>query len=551
VNERLAEARMVAGMAPAALRALAAAGALKPLPPRRALAAARAARALGMGAAGGCAVSAIRDPDAPAVIDERGTLTFAELDRRAERIAAGLRAQLGVTGSRPPRDLAVMCRNHRGFVEAMLTASRLGADLLLLNTDFPGPQLEQALAPHDPAAIVHDEEFGPALDAAGATGARVLAWHDGDAPAGALTLDALAASPAPPTPAPPTPGNLVILSSGTTGAPKGAAREPSPSAVLGPLTTLLEEMRPRARDAIVIGPPVFHGFGLAFLGLAQFIGAPVILRRRFDPVAALEAVATHRATHLVGVPVMLQRMLALPPEERARFDTGSLRAVGSAGAPLAPDVATAFMDAFGDVLFNLYGSTEVGFASLAGPADLRAAPGTVGRPPRGTTMKVLDDDGRELPPGVTGRVFVGSGLVFDGYTAGGSREIVDGLMSIGDVGHMDAAGRLFVDGRDDDMILSGGENVYPQEVEDVLAGHPQLADAAAIGVEDADFGQRLRAFVVPRAGAPADAVTEEALVAYLRERLARYKLPREIVILDEIPRNPTGKVLKRALRERH
>jgi acyl-CoA synthetase (AMP-forming)/AMP-acid ligase II len=236
----------------------------------------------------------------------------------------------------------------------------------------------------------------------------------------------------------------------------------------------------------------------------------------------------------------------LPAEERARFDTSSLRAVGSAAAPLAPHVATAFMDAFGDVLFNLYGSTEVGFASLAGPADLRAAPGTVGRPPRGTTTKVLDDDGRELPSGVTGRVFVGSGLVFDGYTAGGSREIVDGLMSIGDVGHMDAAGRLFVDGRDDDMILSGGENVYPQEVEDLLAGHPQLADAAVIGVEDPDFGQRLRAFVVGQGG---ETVTEAVLVDYLRERLARYKLPREIVFLDEIPRNPTGKVLKRRLRE--
>ncbi|HMJ04471.1 MAG TPA: AMP-binding protein [Conexibacter sp.] len=546
MNERLAEARAVAGMALPALRALAGAGALKPLPPRRALQAARAARALGLGAAGGCAVSAARDPDGLAVIDERGTLTFAELDARAERIAAGLRGELGVTGSRPPRDLAVMCRNHRGFVEAMLTASRLGADLLLLNTDFPGPQLEQALAPHQPAAIVHDEEFGPALDAAGATGARVLAWHDGEPPAGVATLDALAASRAPTPPAPPTPGSLVILSSGTTGAPKGAAREPSASATLGPLTSLLEQMTPHARDPIVIGPPIFHGFGLAFLGLALFIGAPVVLCRRFDPLAALEAVATHRATHLVGVPVMLQRILALPPDERARHDTSTLRAVGSAGAPLAPDVATAFMDAFGDVLFNLYGSTEVGFASLAGPADLRAAPGTVGRPPRGTTMKVLDVGGRELPPGVTGRVFVGSGLVFDGYTAGGSREVVNGLMSIGDVGHMDAAGRLFVDGRDDDMILSGGENVYPQEVEDALAGHPQLADAAVIGVEDPDFGQRLRAFVVPQGD---ETVTEAALADYLRERLARYKLPREIVVLDEIPRNPTGKVLKRRLRE--
>jgi acyl-CoA synthetase (AMP-forming)/AMP-acid ligase II len=546
-SARLGEARLVAGMALPAVRALVSAGALKPLPPARARQALRAARELGLGAAGGCAVSAARDPHALAVIDERGTLTYAELNERAERIAAALHAEHGVG---PGRDLAVMCRNHRGFVEAMLTASRLGADLLLLNTDFPGPQLAQALAPHAPAAIVQDEEFGPALDAAESDAAhprpaRILAWHDGQPPPGVPTLDALAAADAARPPAPPTPGRLVILSSGTTGAPKGAAREASPAAVLGPLTTLLEQLRPRARDPIVIGPPIFHGFGLAFLGLALFVGAPVVLRRRFDPQAALEAVERHRATHLVGVPVMLQRILALPVAERP--DTRSLRAVASAGAPLAPDVATAFMDAFGELLFNLYGSTEVGFASWAGPADLRAAPGTVGRAPRGATIAVLDEQRRAVPAGTVGTVFVGSGLMFDGYTGGGSRELAGGRMNIGDLGHLDAAGRLFIDGRDDDMILSGGENVFPQEVEDVLAGHPRLADAAVIGVEDPDFGQRLRAFVVAQDG---EQVSERELDGYLRERLARYKLPRELVFLDAIPRNPTGKVLRRQLRER-
>ena len=543
---QLGEGRELAGLALPALRAFAGAGLLKPLPPRRALRALHAARTLGMGAAGGCAVSAARNPDGVAVIDERGSLTFAQLNERAERIAGALRAEHGV-GVGGSGSLAVMCRNHRGFVEAMLAASRLGADLLLLNTDFPGPQLAQALAPHRPAAVVHDEEFTAALDDAGAHGARILAWHDADPAAGVPTLDRLAESgrTALRAPSPPTPGRLVILSSGTTGAPKGAPREPSAAAALGPLTTLLEQLRPRAGGPIVIGPPVFHGFGLAFLGLALFVGAPAVLRRRFDPQWALDAIERHRVTHLVGVPVMLQRMLALADSERARRDTSTLRAAASAGAPLAPDVASAFMDAFGDVLFNLYGSTETGFASWAGPADLRAAPGTVGRPPRGTTLKVLGGDGRELAPGEVGRVFVGSRLVFDGYAGGGSREIVNGLMSIGDVGHFDAAGRLFVDGREDDMILSGGENVYPQEVEDALAGHPRLADAAVVGVADPDFGQRLRAFAVRRSdGEP---VTEEELTAYLRERLARYKLPREIVFLDAVPRNPTGKVLKRQL----
>jgi acyl-CoA synthetase (AMP-forming)/AMP-acid ligase II len=550
-------------LAPPALRALARAGALRPLPPGRLRQAARAARTLGMGAAGGVAISAARDPDGIAVIDERGAVTFAQLDARAARIAAGLRAACGV-GAGATGALGVMCRNHRGFVEAMLTASRLGADLLLLNTDFPGPQLAQALAGHGVGAIVHDEEFAPVLDVAGYAGERVLAWQDTRAreagavpgwardPAAAspatgapLTLDALAALAAPAPPAPASPGRLVILSSGTTGPPKGAPRESSAAAALGPLTTLLEQLRPRAGDPILIGPPIFHGFGLAFLGLALFIGAPVVLRRRFDAATALADVERHRVTHLIGVPVMLQRILDVHRAGPARHDTTSLRAVGSAAAPLAPQLAHDFMDAFGELLFNLYGSTETGLASIAGPADLRAAPGTVGRAPRGIALQVLDEARREAPPGVTGHVFVGSGLVFDGYSGGGSREVVGGLMSTGDLGHLDAAGRLFVDGREDDMIVSGGENVFPQEVADALIAHPDVADAACVGVPDEQFGQRLRAFVVPASGDGAP--TPDALLAHLRATVARYKLPREIHLIPEIPRNPTGKLQRSRL----
>jgi acyl-CoA synthetase (AMP-forming)/AMP-acid ligase II len=518
-------------LAPSALRALFDAGALKPLPPDRLLRALAAARTLGMGAAGGCAVSAARDPDGLAVIDERGSITFAGLNDRAARIAAGMRAAHGVG---PGHALGVMCRNHRGFVEAMLTASRLGADLLLLNTDFPGPQLAQALTGHPLGALVHDEEFAPVLDAAGYEGARV----DAD------SLDALADLGAPPPPAPASSGRLVILSSGTTGPPKGAPREPSAAGALGPLTTLLEQLRPRTRDPILIGPPVFHGFGLAFLGLGLFIGAPVVLRRRFDPAQALADVARHRVTHLLAVPAMLQRILDVPAAERARHDTSSVRAVGSAAAPLSPQLAHDFMDAYGDILFNLYGSTETGFASIAGPQDLRAAPGTVGRAPRGITLKVLDAHRREAPPGTTGHVFVGSGLLFDGYSGGGTRELVNGLMNTGDLGHLDAAGRLFIDGREDDMIVSGGGNVFPQEVADALVAHPHVADAAAIGVPDDQFGQRLRAFVVPAADTTP---TADELQAHLRAHLARYKLPREIHFLPEIPRNPTGKIQRSRL----
>jgi fatty-acyl-CoA synthase len=202
------------------------------------------------------------------------------------------------------------------------------------------------------------------------------------------------------------------------------------------------------------------------------------------------------------------------------------------------------MDRFGDVLYNLYGSTEVAWATIAQPADLRAAPGTAGRPPRGTIVKLYDDDGREVPHGETGRIFVGNEMLFEGYTGGGGKDVIAGLMATGDVGHFDEGGRLFVDGRDDEMIVSGGENVFPREVEDLLHDHDGVEEVAVIGVEDDKFGQRLKAFVVLGDGKK---VGEEEIKSYVKENLASYKVPREVVFLDELPRNATGKVLKRDL----
>jgi fatty-acyl-CoA synthase len=204
------------------------------------------------------------------------------------------------------------------------------------------------------------------------------------------------------------------------------------------------------------------------------------------------------------------------------------------------------MDQFGDNLFNLYGSTEVSWASIATPEDMREAPGTAGRPPRGTVIRIVDEDENDVEPGETGRIFVGNQLAFEGYTGGGGKDQLGDLLSSGDVGHFDDDGRLFVDGRDDEMIVSGGENVFPREVEDLLADHEAVSEAAAIGVDDEQFGQRLRAFVVVEDGAE---VSEDDLKDHVKANLARYKVPREIVFVDELPRNATGKVLKRELAE--
>jgi len=220
--------------------------------------------------------------------------------------------------------------------------------------------------------------------------------------------------------------------------------------------------------------------------------------------------------------------------------------VAASGSALPGDLANEWMDEFGDTLYNLYGSTEVAWASIAAPADMRAAPGTAGRPPRGTVVRLYDENGVEAPTGKTGRIFVGNEMLFEGYTGGGTKDVIGGLMATGDVGRFDEAGRLFVEGRDDEMIVSGGENVFPKEVEDLLARHEAICEAAAIGVDDSDFGQRLRAFVVLDRGKE---VSEGDLKDYVKKNLARYKVPREIVFMDELPRNATGKVLKRELRE--
>jgi fatty-acyl-CoA synthase len=242
---------------------------------------------------------------------------------------------------------------------------------------------------------------------------------------------------------------------------------------------------------------------------------------------------------------MLNRILELGEETIARYDVSSLKVIALSGSPLPGELATRAMDVFGDVLYNLYGSTEVAWATIATPAELRAAPGTAGVPPLGTVVKLLDDAGREVPAGLPGRIFVANDMMFEGYTGGGGKEIIGGMMSTGDVGHFDERGRLFVDGRDDEMIVSGGENVFPREVEDLLSDHAAIQEAAVVGVPDDEFGQRLKAFVVPRNGAHLD---EEAVKQYVRENLARFKVPREVVFLEELPRNATGKVLKRVLK---
>jgi fatty-acyl-CoA synthase len=283
---------------------------------------------------------------------------------------------------------------------------------------------------------------------------------------------------------------------------------------------------------------------LAHLVVGLALSSTLVLRRRFDAAATLHAIDEHGATTLVVVPAMLQRILELGETAIGRHDLGALRVIAASGSPPGA-LATRAMDVFGDVVYNLYGSTEVAWATVATSQDLRDAPATAGRPPRGTVVRLYDDDDREVrQPGRAGRIFVGSEIVFDGYTGGGGKPVLDGLTSSGDVGHLDAQGRLFVDGREDEMIVSGGENVFPSEVEDVVSRLAGVRDVAVVGVDDERFGQRLRAFVVLAGDAQ---LAASDVRRHVRANLASFKVPRDVVFVPELPRTATGKVLKRQL----
>jgi fatty-acyl-CoA synthase len=524
------------------VRTLVRAGIVKPTRPDRLIKTGLALARWGPTPAAGYCASAIRYGDEIGLIDEQGTLTFEELHRRSNALARGWQK----AGIGQGDGVAILCRNHRGFIDATIACSKLGANALLLNTQFAAPQITDVCAREKPSAIVFDEEFAELVAEASRDRLRYVGWFEGDhRPGDPLLEDLIASGDSSDLQPPAEKGRVVILTSGTTGTPKGANRKQPES--LEPAAALLAMIPLRARQKTMIAAPLFHSWGFAHWTLGMSLSSTVVLRRRFDPEQTLEAVAMHDASALIVVPVMLQRILELGDEVIGRYDLRSLSVIAASGSALPGELALRVMDVFGDVLYNLYGSTEVAWATIATPADLRAAPGTAGRPPHGTVVRLYDEQGREVGARGTGRIFVGNEMTFDGYTGGGNKDVIDGLMSSGDVGHFDEGGRLFIDGRDDEMIVSGGENVFPREVEDCLADHEAVEECAVIGVDDEQFGQRLKAFVVLR---HEGSVSQDDLKAEVKSNLAGYKVPREVVFIDELPRNATGKVLKRELAER-
>ncbi|GLZ33477.1 fatty-acyl-CoA synthase [Lentzea sp. NBRC 105346] len=479
------------------------------------------------------------NPDGVAVVDERGSVTYRQLDRRSTAIAQGLRA-LGVQHQHV---VAVMCRNHRGMVETLLGCAKLGVRALLVNTGFAAPVVLDLLRREGVSLVIHDEEFTPLFHQLPPHIPRWLAWSRDGLDRRTPTLDQLVSrAPRGELEPPREPGIVIQLTSGTTGVPKGTYRE-----IKSVLTAsdFLDRIPMGAGESTFIAAPIFHAVGYSLLTLALSLGSRAVLQRRFDPRKTLWSVQGQKCTTLVLVPTMLQRIVELDRSILDSFDLSHLRVVFCSGATIPPDLVERTIATFGPVLYNLYGSTEVAVATVATPEDLSASPSTVGLPPHNCVVRIYDSSGNRITtPYVTGRIYVRGSLTVDGYTDGTQKEMIDGLVSTGDLGHTDAAGRLYFDGREDDMIVSGGENVYPVEVENLLMTHYRIRDAAVLGVPDPEYGQRLRAFVVPVAGARIDV---RELREFVRTRLARHKVPREVVVVPKLPRNATGKVLRRQL----
>jgi long-chain acyl-CoA synthetase len=490
------------------------------------------------------------DPDRIAIIDVDGSqTTFGQLRELADRIAHGLRAQGLAEGD----TVAVVLPNHRAFVALQLATSQIGLYLTALNWHLTAPELAYILADSEARLLLTGPRVGEAADAAADEAGLPLERRFSVPPfPGFRPLEELIEGMPAGAPEGRRQGSVMLYTSGTTGRPKGV-RKPLPQATpersLAARVSLLPRMLGRtAGDGVhLVAAPLYHAAPNAYGLMALHIGHTIVLMDKWTPKGFLELVERHRVTATHMVPIMFHRLLALPDAERLRYDVSSLTRIVHAAAPCPVPVKQAMMDWLGPVLHEYYAATEGG-GTYVTPQDWLRHPGTVGQAWEGSEVHILDDDGGTLPPGEVGTIWFRSSDEFEYFkapekTAAARR---GELFTVGDLGHLDADGWLYLSDRRSDLIISGGVNIYPAEIESVLLTHPAVADAAVIGVPDEEWGQRVVALVEPRDDVDRD-VDPAELVEHCRARLAGYKCPREIE-LRELPRTPTGKLSRAALR---
>jgi fatty-acyl-CoA synthase len=474
-------------------------------------------------------------------------LSYGELDALADRIASAL-VKRGV--SRGSAAMVVL-KNRIEYSVLGVATARAGAACVTVSWRSTVPELEY-LARHSGAeAVFFDvgvaDVIGEAVPLLGGIPRRNFISVGGAVP-GFPSLEEIAEGPRALHDDAADDSAVVMYTSGTTGKPKGAVRRMQGGMLPAALAFL--EQTPMQRDEVHLTVcPVYHATATGFSTFVFLVGGTVVVLADYRPQGFLDAVERYRVTSTALVPTMLHRLLELGPSAlaAARPRTSSLRAIFSGGAHLPGGLAIEVMNALGDKLYNFYGATETGMVTLATPADLRAAPGTIGRAVPGNEIRLVDDEGRDVPPGAVGELYARSAMLVDGYhhdSAATKSSMRSGHFSVGDLARQDEEGRYFIEGRKRDMIISGGVNVYPVEIEAAIEAHPAVAEAAVVGVPDREWGERVRAFVVAR---PGWEVTADELTAHCRARLASPKVPRDVVFLESLPKNPTGKVLKREL----
>ncbi|MDO5030599.1 MAG: AMP-binding protein [Corynebacterium sp.] len=501
--------------------------------------------------AGLLGIAAGRDPHHTAIIDDGGSLTYSELHERSMALARALRH-----GDIRERDrIGVLARNHRGFIMALCAHGRLGTDLVLLNTGASAEQTLAVIREQKIDFLFIDEEFTHMLPEDFNECPVAVSWfenyNDTSCVREGWTSMQEMLKTAPPANWPtaklftrPRRGRVIILTSGTTGTPKGAKR-PEPSSWM-PAASIMSRIPLRHRRPAYLTAPMFHTWGFATVQLSIALRSTMIMRRRFNPEDSLRIIEAHSPDTIYLVPTMLQRMMEVLPDD---YDIGatSLRVIASCGSAIPEGIVKKTLDRFGPVLYNQYGSTEVSWATIANPEDLKANPTTAGRAPLGTRVQILDEEGNRVPDGETGRIFVGNDMLYEGYTRpGADKPVIDGMVCTGDLGHIEN-GLLYISGREDDMIVSGGENVFPRETEDALSELDGIRECAVAGVPDERFGQALVAWVVREDSPEGRALTNEQIRAFVKRRLTRFSVPRETIFLDELPRNAVGKVVPRQL----
>jgi fatty-acyl-CoA synthase len=549
VNERLSRLRDAAEMVALGARVLQKTGLLATLTPRRVASFARLLPGGRRGPHHLLALHAMESPHRVAVVSGDTRHTYRELERRVLQLAHAL-ARLGI---RAGDSVAIVLENVSEYLETQLALAHLGATAVHIGNRLRAQEVAYIVANSRARAIVfgaaQEDVVAGALEQDGAAIPPERRIRVGASYEALLAREGRPTRPPPPLPGRATASGFMVYTSGTTGRPKGALRDLSTMGI-APVLAAFAELPIRTDERHLVVCPLYHSSPQAWLIATLSLGGTLVLLPHFDPVAALRLVDFERITSVVVVPTMLARLLRVPAEELVDCDTSSLRWILSGAAPLPTSLARDTERAFGPILYNFYGATETGLVTMARPGEHTARPGTIGRALAGNAIRLLDEAGRDVPEGEVGELWVKNAMLVSGYfgnaqaTAEAQRE---GYFSVGDLARRDSDGYYYLAGRRVDMVISGGVNVYPAEIEAVIDGHPQVAESAVVGVADDEWGEALCAFVALRAGATLDA---DALRAYVAQRLAGYKKPKHVRFCDALPRNPTGKVDKAELRRR-